>query len=180
MPFHGITPEGPAGTISRSPEGVLPGHRGSSNVPSPSLVCQNRNGLAVQEPHPLSVRSPTLKAILEHAAGFLLPMSGVPAAKKRCGLRSRQRGGTVLEETVRRFASRPVIDQEALGHDSGLGHARQLVMSMAMTGPGGRWRRYCSYLSTSSSIAWSYSEPDSSTRAVPSTRIHHRRDQSST
>jgi hypothetical protein len=59
------------------------------------------------------------------------------------------------------------------------GHARQLVTSIATTGPGGASRRYCSYLPARSCNAWSNSGPESITRALPSTLIHHNAAQSS-
>jgi hypothetical protein len=59
------------------------------------------------------------------------------------------------------------------------GHARQALMSTAMTGPGGGSRRYCSYFAASSESARLYSAPGPMMRAMPSTRIHHSADQSS-
>ena len=67
--------------------------------------------------------------------------------------------------------------QSRLGHRHG--HARQLDTSMATTGPGGRCRRYCSYLFARSSSARRRSSPVSMTRPVPSRRTHHRAAQSS-
>jgi transposase-like protein len=59
-------------------------------------------------------------------------------------------------------------------------HARQALMSTAMTGPGGGSRRYCSYFAASSESARLCSAPGPMMRAMPSTRIHHSADQSST
>jgi hypothetical protein len=59
------------------------------------------------------------------------------------------------------------------------GQARHSVTSIVITGPGGGSRTYWGYFLRRRSSACSRPSPDSTTRAVPSRRIHQRSDQSS-
>jgi len=86
---------------------------------------------------------------------------------------------TLVDRAVLHVAIPKVLGRQDVVFQAAAFRALTPVPSMTMAGPRGGSERYCWYLSASSASTSTNSAPVRTIRAVPSTRTHHRRDQSS-